>query len=107
LIEYFGKQRMDEIAPFQIERFKHERRDGLTFRGNQRAPASVNRELELLFRIFTLAMDNGVEIQNPCRKVRHLHATSEGLRRAMESLATKERDLRKNFLHNFPTICGE
>ena len=36
------------IAPFQIERFKHERREGLTFRGTQRAPASVNRELELL-----------------------------------------------------------
>lgn len=33
LIEYFGKQRMDEIAPFQIERLKHERRAGLTWRG--------------------------------------------------------------------------
>ena len=72
LNEYFGKQRMDEIAPFQIERFKQERRAGLTWRGTQRTPASVNRELEVLSRIFSIAIDNGMNIQNPCRKVRLL-----------------------------------
>src|SRR5258708_25348798 len=63
---------MDEIAPFQIERFKHERRAGKTWRGSQRTPASVNRELEVLSRIFSIAIDNGINIQNPCRKVRLL-----------------------------------
>lgn len=77
LIEYFGKQRMDEIAPFQIERFKHERRAGKTWRGSQRTPASVNRELEVLSRIFSIAIDNGINIQNPCRKVRLLRMDNQ------------------------------
>ena len=77
LIEYFGKQRMDEIAPFKIERFKHERRAGLTWRGTPRTPASVNRELEVLSRIFTIAIDNGMNIQNPCRKVRLLRMDNQ------------------------------
>ena len=68
---------MDEIAPFHIERFKYERREGLTFRGEQRKPASVNRELELLSRVFALAMDNGIDVQNPCRKVRHLRMDNQ------------------------------
>lgn len=77
LIEYFGKQRMDDIAPFQIERFKHERRAGLTWRGTQRTPASVNRELEVLSRIFSIAIDNGMNIQNPCRRVRLLRMDNQ------------------------------
>jgi integrase len=36
---------------------------------------------------------------------RYTHATSEGLRRAVASLAAKEG--RKIFPHNFPTICGQ
>jgi integrase len=89
LIEYFGKQRMDEIAPFQIERFKHERRAGLTWRGTQRTPASVNRELEVLSRIFTIAIDNGINIQNPCRKVRLLRMDNQRNRYLSEDEETR------------------
>jgi integrase len=89
LIEYFGKQRMDEIAPFQIERFKHQRRAGKTWRGSQRTPASVNRELEVLSRIFSIAIDNGMNIQNPCRKVRLLRMDNQRNRYLSEDEETR------------------
>lgn len=89
LIEYFGKQRRDEIAPFQIERFKHERRAGLTWRGTQRTPASVNRELEVLSRIYSIAIDNGMNIQNPCRKVRLLRMDNQRNRYLSEDEETR------------------
>jgi integrase len=44
----------------------------ITRRGKERAPASVNRELEVLSRIFTLAIDQYAVTLNPCRKVKKL-----------------------------------
>jgi integrase len=41
-------------------------------RGRKRAPASVNRELEVLSRIFTLAVDQDQATVNPCHKVKKL-----------------------------------
>src|SRR5260370_16076897 len=38
---------------------------------------------------------------------RYTHATSDGLRRAMESLAVADKQVRENIPNNFPTICGE
>ncbi|HWN11634.1 MAG TPA: site-specific integrase [Pyrinomonadaceae bacterium] len=89
LIEYFGTQRMDEISPFQIERFKQERRAGLTWRGTLRTPASVNRELEVLSRIFSIAIDNGMNIQNPCRKVKLLRMDNQRNRYLSEDEETR------------------
>jgi integrase len=43
----------------------------------QRRPASVNRELATLSRIFSLAIDNGIVETNPCRKVRKLRENNE------------------------------
>jgi integrase len=37
---------------------------------------------------------------------RYTHATSAGLRRAMESLAVDDKQVGKISPHNFPTICG-
>jgi site-specific recombinase XerD len=72
LLRTFGELNLDEITPVLIERFKRERRSSITRRGKQRAPASVNRELEVLSRIFTLAMDQDAVATNPCRKVKKL-----------------------------------
>ena len=44
----------------------------VTRRGKDRAPASVNRELEALSRIFTLAIEQDAVTNNPCRKVKKL-----------------------------------
>jgi integrase len=72
LIREFGEMDLDEITPIQIERFKRERQATITRRGKDRAPASVNRELEVLSRIFTLAIEQDVVEVNPCRKVKKL-----------------------------------
>lgn len=72
LIRFFGDRRLAEITPMLIEQFKRQRREGVTVRGTIRAPASVNRELECLSRIFSFAIDNGLLSANPCRKVKKL-----------------------------------
>src|SRR5215510_5685402 len=46
LTREFGDLNLDEITPVLIERFKRARRASITRRGKERAPASVNRELE-------------------------------------------------------------
>lgn len=94
LIREFGELDLDEITPILIERFKRERRASITRRGKERAPASVNRELEVLSRIFTLAMDQDAVTTNPCRKVKKLlmdnvrtrYLSVEEEERLMESL---------------------
>jgi integrase len=72
LIRAFGQKRLDEITPGHIEQFKRERRESVTRRGKLRTPASVNRELEVLSRLFTLAMDDDKVTVNPCRRVKKL-----------------------------------
>lgn len=59
---------MDD-SPFLIEKYKSERGKSVTVRGNVRAKATVNRELQLLSRIFTLAMRNKELRANPCVEV--------------------------------------
>jgi integrase len=102
LIREFGELNLDEITPILIEKFKRERRASITRRGKERAPASVNRELEVLSRIFTLAMDQDVVATNPCRKVKKLlmdnvrtrYLSVEEEERLMEGLTGKLAHLR-------------
>lgn len=72
LIREFGDLQLGEITSFRIEAFKKAQREGKTQRGAQRAPASVNRLLELLSRILQMAIDNDLITQNPCRKIKKL-----------------------------------
>lgn len=72
LIGEFGDKKLDEITPAMIEKFKSKRRESITRRGKKRAPASVNRELEALSRIYTLATDQDLAAVNPCHKVKKL-----------------------------------
>lgn len=77
LCQYFGGKSFIQISPLLVEKFKRERRDSVTRYGRQRRPASVNRELATLSRIFSLAIDNGILVSNPCRKVRKLRENNE------------------------------
>jgi len=63
-----------------VEKFKKERRESITKKGSVRSAASVNRELELLSKIFSLAIDYGVAETNPCRKVRKLRLNNKRIR---------------------------
>lgn len=70
LKEYFRGKTLAEISPLMIEKLKLDRRESNTRRGNRRSLASVNRELELLSRIFTMAVDCGAAETNPSAKVK-------------------------------------
>jgi integrase len=69
LLEAFRGRTLGEISPLAIERFKNSRQHSLTKRKTQRSPASVNLELQLLSRIFSLAIRLGLAESNPCSKV--------------------------------------
>jgi integrase len=80
LINWFDGKRLDEITPTLIEKFKRERREGRTRLGKERSPASVNRELELLSRVLTMAVDSELIEIHPCRKVRKLRLDNRRIR---------------------------
>ena len=48
-----------------------------TKNGSERRPATVNRELENLSRMFNLAIDMGIPLTNPCLKVQSLSEDNE------------------------------
>ena len=77
LIKALGNNPMDEISPILIEKYKRDRRASKTARGGERAPSTVNRELELLSKVFSLAIDQGLSISNPCRKVKRFREDNE------------------------------
>jgi len=77
ICDFFAGRTFNQISPLLIEKFKKQRRESVTRYERQRAPASVNRELASLSRIFSLAIDNGIVDTNPCRKVRKLRENNE------------------------------
>jgi integrase len=73
ILAFFGSQRLDEITPFAVEKYKQQRR-GETVRGTPRKASSINRELECLSKIFNLAVNEGHISKNPCKPVKKLRA---------------------------------
>ena len=88
--DFFKGKKLMQVSPFDVERFKRTRKStpvGIKT-NRERAAASVNRELEILSKIFSMAEDNNLAKSNPCRKVnklrqdnrrtRYLSANEEG-----------------------------
>jgi integrase len=69
LLQAFNGKTLGEISPVAIERFKNTRRQSSTKRKTLRSAASVNLELQLLSRIFSLAIRLGLADSNPCSRV--------------------------------------
>lgn len=69
LVEAFRGRTLGDLSPLAIESFKNSRQLSLTKRNPERSPASVNRELELLSRIFSLAIRLGLAESSPCSRV--------------------------------------
>lgn len=80
LVEAFRGKTLREVSPLLIEKFKRDRRKSTTKRGGTRSPATVNRELELLSKIFSLAMKYREIDSNPCRDVQHFPEDNEQYR---------------------------
>jgi integrase len=70
LKEFFGNRQLRDITPMQIERLKSTLLGKETYRHTPRKGSTVNRYLQLLSKIFSMAYDNGLIDANPCRRVR-------------------------------------
>lgn len=70
LLAFFRNKKMREISQLNVRAYKKERLASSNGRGGFRAPASVDRELQLLSRIFSLAVERGYVQHNPCRGVK-------------------------------------
>jgi integrase len=77
LCDFFNGMTIDEITPAMVEKYKQHRSAGKTRLETLRRPATVNRELSILSRIFTLAVDAGELENNPCRRVKNLRMDNE------------------------------
>ncbi len=86
LIEFFGKRTLRSIRADLIEEFKQRRlatpvkvqgkNPAPDKQGRPRRPATVNRELSILSKIFSLAFDAELVDENPCRRVKNLRITN-------------------------------
>jgi integrase/recombinase XerD len=78
LKRFFGPTRLDKISSFDVERFKMDRlkekktkwtKDGLVTTEDSVTRTTVNRHLEVLSKLFTVAQQSW-KIDNPCKKVK-------------------------------------
>ena len=77
LIAAFKGKKLAEVSPIAIEKYKRDRLNFITRLGTTLSATSVNRELELLSRIFSLAFDIGTVETNPCARVRKLRIDNQ------------------------------
>jgi len=70
LKDFFGNERLRNIAPYRIEKFKSSLIGVKTVRGTPRSEPTINRYLALGSRIFSLARVNGLVQTNPFSHVR-------------------------------------
>lgn len=69
LVEHFRGKTLADITPELIRKYQQKRRSEITNRGQQRNPSTVNREVALLSKIFSLAVESEHLEANPCKKV--------------------------------------
>ena len=72
LKEFFNGKRLRDITPMLIEKYKEQRLNTNTLHKRRRSPATVNRELQVLSKVFSMAYDNGLVETNPMRRVHKL-----------------------------------
>lgn len=70
LSEFFGKYEFPQISPILVEKFKREIGARKTKSGGLYKPQTVNHFLNLLGRIFEMAIDAGLVAINPVRRVK-------------------------------------
>ncbi len=88
ICEFFEGKSLHEITPGEIEAYKRLRNETPVRGGGQRAPATINRELAVLGRILTMAVDEEYIDNNPVRRVRKFRVDNARTR----FLTTEEED---------------
>jgi integrase len=72
---YFGGKRLTELTPVLIEQYRSWRKDTISRRGKPATPATINRELACLKRMFSVArkglilLKGGVPQDNPMASI--------------------------------------
>ncbi|MFN7931553.1 MAG: hypothetical protein U0Y68_27210, partial [Blastocatellia bacterium] len=70
--KFFKGERLAEITAARVRKFAALRADTPTQHGKARANATVNREMSILSKIFTLAIEEELIELNPCHRVKSL-----------------------------------
>jgi integrase len=70
----FGSKRLAEISPFELERYRRERKQA------GKSDVTVNRELAFLRNLYTMAVTWGKATENPVKKVRFARENNGRLR---------------------------
>jgi integrase len=80
--DFFRGKTFAQISPLLVEKFKRTLREAETNRGTHFSPRHVNYHLQILFRIFSLAVErNEVAAEdNPCKRVKFLAECSRRTR---------------------------
>ena len=69
LNRYFGAMQADKVKPSMVESFQHKMLETKNRRGRKYRPATVNRMIALMKRIYNLAIREDMALKNPCWKV--------------------------------------
>jgi len=72
LVPFFGRYRLDQVRPFHVEKYIHQRRQSVTYRHGPVANATINRELAVLKHMFNKAVEWGKAEANPVHGVKFL-----------------------------------
>jgi integrase len=80
LVKKFNGKTLRQITPPVIENLKQEQLVEPTKHGEKRSPATVNRMLSVLSKIFSLAVDAEIIESNPCRRVRKFRINNQRVR---------------------------
>lgn len=72
LKEFFGQRAIRDITPMLIEKFKSELRKSDSRYKRPFSPATVNRYLQVLSRVLSMAYENGIVDGNPMSRVKRL-----------------------------------
>jgi integrase len=72
LKEFFGHRAIRDITPMLIEKFKSELRKSDSRLKRMFSPSTVNRYLQVLSRILSMAYENGIVDANPMSRVKRL-----------------------------------
>ncbi|MDQ3907790.1 MAG: tyrosine-type recombinase/integrase [Acidobacteriota bacterium] len=69
---FFGQRAIRDVTPMLIEKFKSELRKSDSRYGRPFSPATVNRYLQVLSRVLSMAYENGIVDSNPMSRVKRL-----------------------------------
>lgn len=77
LLPYFKGLSLQEITAEHIAQFKRARRNEITKRGERRSPTTVNRDMALISKILSLAVEYSYIDTNPSRRVKFFKAEAK------------------------------